>query len=238
MTKRFAAVSNDDLNNILSNKTAKSTDYNTKNACKLFEDYCHSEKLNYKMMSKEELNETLSKFYVGARRSDGEKYRYQSLQQLRFALNRYFKDTMNINIIHDPEFQSSCTIFNCLSKTLKREGLGSVTHHANISLEDFKLINSKLSEDTPVQLQYKSWVYIMLYFARRGGENLVGMTKDSLKISTTADGRRCIKPGTDEATKNHQISTAEESIGGRILCYRWQKLPCCNNRKIPNKAIS
>lgn len=122
MTKRiFATVSTEEINDILNNKTAKTTNYNTKNAAKLFNDYCKVRNVEIQGLEKTELDEMLSSFYVSARKIDGEKFKYQSLQQLRFALNRYFKDTHKIDIIHDNAFSTSSTVFHCLSKTLKKK---------------------------------------------------------------------------------------------------------------------
>ena len=46
---------------------------------------------------------------------------------------------------------------------------------------------------------------IRYYFARRGGENMVGMTKDIFKLMTDADtGMNYIKKVKDEEIKNHK----------------------------------
>lgn len=217
MTKRFADVTGEDMATLLTNKTSKLTDNNTKMATKTFQDYCKIENIDYISKTKEELNNILSKFYMSVRKANGDKYRFQSLQQLRYSLNRFFKDTINIDIIHDTEFKTSGNIFNCLSKTLKKEGLGLTRHYPMIDPNDFNLIFNKLSANTPTQLQYQCWILIMLYFARRGGENLETMKKDSIEIVNAADGRRYVKAGKDEATKNHQTSSrTDESLGGRI----------------------
>lgn len=48
MTKRFSKVTNDELEEIINNKTARSTDYYTKNAAKHFCEYCTTMTADYK----------------------------------------------------------------------------------------------------------------------------------------------------------------------------------------------
>ena len=91
MSKRFASVSEQDILNLQRNKNAKSTDYNTKTAMQVFSDYCQSEHLDYLQMTKPQLDETLSIYFMAARKTDGQKYQYQTLQQMRYSLNRFLK---------------------------------------------------------------------------------------------------------------------------------------------------
>jgi predicted nucleotide-binding protein len=60
-------------------------------------------------------------------------------------------------------------------------------------------------------MQRKVFMDIMLYFGRRGRENLRELKITDLALTTDADGLRYIYLKKDELTKNHQeeINTAD-----------------------------
>ena len=58
--------------------------------------------------------------------------------------------------------------------------------------------------DNPKHLQWKVFCDIMLYFCRRGRENLREMKRSDFVCTTDSDGLRYIYICKDELTKNHQ----------------------------------
>ena len=69
------------------------------------------------------------------------------------------------------------------------------------------------ADTTPIGLQNKVWFEIMMYFCRRGRENLRQLTKESFGIATDATGRRYVHQKTDELTKNRQEKDEAEEGG-------------------------
>ena len=66
---------------------------------------------------------------------------------------------------------------------------------------------------TPTGLQNKVWFEIMLYFCRRGRENLRELTKESFKINQAANGRKYVLQVKDELTKNRREEQESEECG-------------------------
>ena len=111
------------------------------------------------------LNKLLSHFYSDARKTSGEKYKVNSLENMRFSLNRFFQQSRIIDIIK--EFREANLSFRAAITVLKREGKGDVCHHPVIAESHLKEVyNSKyLSIDTPERLQNKVQFDIRFYFA-------------------------------------------------------------------------
>ena len=55
----------------------------------------------------ERLNQLLSHFYIDARKTSGDKYKVNSLENIRFSLNRFFQQSRIIDIIKDKEFHEA-----------------------------------------------------------------------------------------------------------------------------------
>ncbi|XP_062605952.1 uncharacterized protein LOC134274725 [Saccostrea cucullata] len=90
---------------------------------------------------------------------------------------------------------------------LKREGLGTITHHPVIDESDrTKLYTSiYLNPATPSGLFNKVHFDIRLYFFRRGCENITDMTKNTFVIrKDLKTGLRFVTKDLDEMTKNHR----------------------------------
>ena len=82
--------------------------------------------------------------------------------------------------------------------------------------------------NTTVGLQGKVWLDIIIFFVRRGRENLRVMTKESFSLGVDASGKRYISQVTGEVDKNHSSRTSIdqfETIGeGRM--YETEKSSC------------
>ena len=125
------------------------------------------------MTSKIKLATVLEKFYPEARKQDGNCYTKASLTAIRFSLQRFFSNH-SIDIVKDPEFGKSNVTFQATLVKLKQEGMAKTQHKPPINKEDIKkLYQSGLFDSNgPDTLQNKVFFDVMLYFCRRGRQNL------------------------------------------------------------------
>ena len=107
------------------------------------------------------------------------------------------------------------------SKCIKTRQIlkGQVAHYPEIEPEDLNKLYTSIDINTPVGLQEKVWLDIMIFFVRRGRENLRVMTKESFSLGVDASGKRFISQVTGEVDKNHSSISSDqfETIGeGRM----------------------
>ena len=84
-----------------------------------------------------------------------------------------------------------------------------------IADEDIKILYEcgVFNDDNPITLQHKVFFEVMLFFCRRGRQNLRQLKKDDFEIQTDAKGRRFVVKTTDELTKNHRENDEAEDGG-------------------------
>ena len=212
---------NTDANDLLKIKCAKRTVYQQNSAYNSFLAFMRYKDLNVdvKELSFKDLDEMLRDFYISLRKGE-ELYKRNTYLSLRQSLRRKLEDVMDrkVDIIKDENnFPLSIEIFQCLLKKVKADGRGETEHYDEINEKDFSLISSRLDINVPQQLQWLVFVVIGLFFARRGNENLDGMTKDDFGFKLTENGKRYIHLKKDELTKNHRQNDPEKSNGGLIV---------------------
>lgn len=221
MAKRQHTESNEDnLKELVSNsKYCKNTMYTDKVNEKSLRNYVESKNgKKLEELSKEELNKILGSYFVSIRKPDGEKYMKQTLDGIKYSLGRVLNKLFGAecyDINKDKEFASFREIYYSFCKTLKAEGKHVVRHYDQIPSETIAAIIEKLDPTIATQLQLLVWIFVMLYFCRRGLENVELMTKRTFEIRKNEAGRRYLVQCVDEATKNHKTD-GESSIGGRI----------------------
>ena len=168
-------------------------------------------------ISKTELDDIMSKFYVEVRKNDGCLYKKTSFYSLRFALQRKMKEIRGerFDIIEDSEFSKGNNIFTAQCVVLKKKGLAQINHHPAISEEDIKLLyeSSVLSCESPVAIQRKVFFELMLHYCRRGMENLRDLTVNDFIVKRLANGVECVVKTSDELTKNHRINDENQDEG-------------------------
>ena len=120
----------------------------------------------------EELDDIVGIFYVEIRQENGDKYQRSSLFSVRYGLNRHLSLSRNVDIMKDTAFQVSQKLFTAVTKDLKREGKGAVTHYPPIEETDIKKMYDYFNVNDNVKLQRKVFVDVMLYFGRWGRENI------------------------------------------------------------------
>jgi len=137
-------------------KTEKNTMQQIQWAVNCFGDWC-SEKgcsIDFKQITKTELNALIHDFYGTVRSSTGEKYGISIYVALRAGLNRFLNDPPSLSwcLIRDSEFTLSNNVFIGVVKTMRREGRDKTEHHTPISTKDFSTIklSDALNPNTPV----------------------------------------------------------------------------------------
>lgn len=219
MSKRKFVNAN--LNEILQNKSSKSTIYQQNSAFRSFQEFLSFKSLdiNLKTISLKDLDLLLRDFYASLRNGN-ELYKRNSYLSMRQALNRQLKTIIDpqIDIVNDKgNFPMSIELFGCLLKTVKKEGRGNTDHYSEISRNDFQAISEKLDVDVPQQLQWFVFIITGLFFARRGCENYDKMKVSDFEFGVTAKGRRYVCMKRDELTKNHRENDTEKLAGGMII---------------------
>ena len=196
---RFATLTKEDLNLLLDDKDAKSTKRATKSALKVFHQYLKEKKAG-EPQTKETLANVLKLFYAEARKTDGTSYSKSTLNSLRFGLNRHFKATRGFDIINDSEFTDANKVFGAKCVDLKRQGLAKVEHKPAICEEDLKKLyeSGVFCLNDPEKLQNKVFFEVMLYFCRRGRQNLRQLKKTDFSFNTDGTGARYVCKTTDE----------------------------------------
>lgn len=186
-------------------------------AANAFRDYLREKDLNttFEDFAPDVLDKNLAKFYMEARRANGQLYQGSSLHCFRYAINRYMKAPPHkkmYDIVKDPAFTHSNDMFKVAMKELKAEGKGEVHHHPPIPESDRKKLYSSMhfNPHTPCGLANKVQFDVRLYFFRRGMENLESMTKDTFTVKEEPNtGRKYVTKQKDELTKNHRADDKE-----------------------------
>ncbi|KAK3083495.1 hypothetical protein FSP39_024187 [Pinctada imbricata] len=217
---RFAHISPEEFKdkNLCSKKTKNATTFSMNILVEFLKDRGYNEDVT--TYSKVELSQALEDFYCNVRTKNGELYKKNSLLNIRQGISRFLKSNEStIDIINDSEFTKAKSCFSSLLRKTRAEGKGSVDHHPAISVEDLqKLYNHELvfNMATPEGLLNKVMFEVMLYFCRRGQENL-----HNLKITDFAiehvNGQQCVKKITTELSQNHQGTTNENEGTGALM---------------------
>ena len=205
---RFGNINDAEKSSLLEDVNSKATKKSTTVAFNLFTTYLREKKISVDVntISKAELNDILNSFYANVRKTDGAYYKKSSLISIRHSLQRKFKELQqNMDIINDGEFNDANNMFKATCVHLKKIGLGATNHKPPISEEDItKLYESGVfGLSTPISLQRKVFFEIMLFFCRRGVENLRSLTKQCFSVEIDSDGTEFIHKVKDEWTKNH-----------------------------------
>ena len=193
---RFASLNDEEFDDLLNRKDSENTQKATKKAVTVFREYLSAKNRpeDFENFEKDELGNVLSRFYVEARRSDGNHYKTSSLNGVRAGLNRHLKQNYylgsgTIDIMRDKDFVAANMAFRAAIVELKKIGKGDVQHHQAIDENDIaKLYRSGVfDQNSPTGLQLKVWFELMLYICRRGRENLRELKKDHFVVATDSD---------------------------------------------------
>lgn len=108
----------------------------------LFLEASGEENTEYWDYSLDKLDNYLGKFFLGVEKDEGQKYKLNSLQGLRYALNRILKKKgKKIDIIKDSAFAHSQKCYAAACIELKEEGLGVVDSAPEITEDGKRFLN-------------------------------------------------------------------------------------------------
>ena len=217
---RFASLNCEDFDKILTEKDSKNTKRATEMAVKIFRTYLREKELpeNFEEASASSLDDQLTRFYGEARQVNGQKYKTTTLIAIRHGINRHLQlKTAGMDIINSGDFKKSKQMFIAVTKDLKREGKGGITHYPPIETQDLQKMYDYFDLENNIRLQQKVFVDIMMYFGRRGRENLHLLKISDFAATTDSTGHLFIFMPNDELTKNHQDNpnTAEGRMYSR-----------------------
>lgn len=223
MASRFPQLSEEEIESILEARTSENTKKSTKVSLNIFRQYLQEREIleDDLLKSKTQLANVLRRFYAEARKKNSDFYTKASLLSIRFGLQRFFS-SHNMDIIKETEFNEANRVFSAELSELKREGKAKTEHKPAITKADItKLYESGLFNiNHPETLQNKVFFEVMLFFCRRGRQNLRQLQKDDFHIGTDTAGVKYVYKAKDELTKNHrendeaQETQAMFAIGG------------------------
>ncbi|XP_071140475.1 uncharacterized protein KIAA1958-like [Mytilus edulis] len=214
--------------NFKSKKTGQQTHF----AVKVLSDFIVERGMEIDILeaTKDEIANLLQDFYANFRNKSQEYYKKNTLLAIRQSINRYLKENDRFfDIITDPEFTRANDNFTSLLRKTREEGKGTVTHHEAISLEDLRMLYEHplvFNTSTPQGLLNKTIFETILYFCRRGQENLSQLKVDEFKVDSDQKGQMYVRKLTTELTKNHQGTTNEpEGSGGMMYATGTDRCP-------------
>ena len=210
---RFASMNEAEINKILTEKDSVNTKKATDGAVKIFRHYLSEKGMSadFEDWPVEELDSALAKFYMEARNKNGDLYKKASLISIRHGLKRHLK---NVDIVSGGGFRKSKEAFEAMTTELKRQGLGGTNHHPPLESSDINKLYESFNLDDAESLQQKVFVDILLYFGRRGRENIRELKISDFACKQDGDGQIYVCFNKDELTKNHRTDT--NSADGRM----------------------
>ena len=116
-TKRFHVRSEEEIEQLIRDKSSKSTNKATLNAVKTLREFCAQENSNenFEELNKEDLNSLLRKFFASARKADGSHYSKNSLLGIRYGISRYLQQEKGWKLTEDEAFTSANEAFSTVS---------------------------------------------------------------------------------------------------------------------------
>ena len=220
--KRHATLTDQDMEDILKKRNAANTDEVTGNSVNIIRKYLNEKNLpvDFESLDGKALDEPLSKFDCEVRTFDGELYKKSCLMTLRHGINRHLSNSRKspVDIVNANNFNQSQRMFSAISKELKRAGKAKIEHYPPRIDADIEKMYEYLTSDLddPVILQRKVFVDVLLYFCRRGLENLRDIKIMDIAVTRNDENTPYAYMVKDEATKNHQADD-KASVNGHMF---------------------
>ncbi|VDI73208.1 Hypothetical predicted protein [Mytilus galloprovincialis] len=165
--RRFVDTSDEEIEQKRLKMSADKTIKQNIAAATIFREYLKVKKMDpgFEQYDTLKLDEVLGHFYMDVSKADGNRYKTNSLQCLRYSLNRYLKApsyNKKIDIVNNESFSASRENFKAAMAELKRMGLGDVEHYPCIDEADRrKIVCDKLWQRPKDQFweEEPSWYY-------------------------------------------------------------------------------
>ncbi len=144
---------------------------------------------NFEHMEKEELAELLRCFYASCQTEDDENFSKSAYVSIRSGINRYLTlppYNKEINIMQDKEFAAANKVFKGVLRQTRKNKRIPIAPRKSVTRKDLKKMYSYLCSDLkdPQNLQWKVYLDIAFYMARRGREGLKDLDPFSFEIVT------------------------------------------------------
>ena len=148
-------------------------------------------------MNSKELDQNLARFYVEARTKKGEEYSRSALLGFRNSIERHLNNNgVTVKISKNQVFQNSNKILDAKLRINRRAGKENIQHKPVIVPSDLAKIRAS-------PFLRRTWLYVSLYWCKRGREGQRDLRRDSFKFTRNASGREYAVMTHEEATKNH-----------------------------------
>ena len=135
--KRFKVKSVEEIDAMTEEMANKNTIKQEQRAQRAFEYFLKeagADSTDFWLYPTEDLDQWLGKFYIGARKEDGELYKLSSMTSLRYGLQRVLnKKGLKMDILKSAQFKWSQHAFSTASTELVKEGKGGIVSAAEIS---------------------------------------------------------------------------------------------------------
>jgi hypothetical protein len=190
-------------------------------------------------MSTEEMNKCLSKFYVSARKQDGNYYKKTSLLSIRAAPDRHLKSPpydKRFSICDTVLFsEANKTLSSYLKQLVKNGKIAATVHKVSLTADIIKKLYEKrelvdVDTQSPQALLQPGWFQISIYFGKRGRENQNSLKKSMLRLVKTTDGQEYFElnrsePGAVLTSKNNTggLDGSEDHSDGKIFSQHGSK---------------
>jgi len=173
----------------------------------------------------------LRRFYGSLKSKAGKEYSKSAYVSIRSGINRHLTSpphNRQINIMHDRDFMSANHVFAGVLREFKLEGKDQTEHKSSILPGDMQKMYATqvLGSSTPLALQRKVFVELMLHFGRRGREGLRDLTKTSFNIKCDDNDVEYVTMAYNELDKNHQKLLSNEPEKAQIM-YAQKNDPLC-----------
>ena len=205
----FDSIQEEELLKILEKKDSESTKRVVRGAVRIFDSFCTEQNID---RDNEDLNDTLKKFYTGARSKTRELYSKKSMIAIRYGLQKHFEKEKGVDVVHGKEFKEANKIFSAMLVRVTQEGKESVQHKTPLSKDDLIKLYTSFELGKPRGLQDKAFVDFLLYFSNRGRENLRALKKSDF-IVNEQDGYIELK----DAGNGRGSTRSDSDKGNRIL---------------------
>ena len=134
------------------------------------------------------------------------------MHAIRYGIHRHFLSVKDWDITKNDTFKQSNKVYKAMMVKLKQEGKGFVQHEEPVSKDDMTKIFDSLDLTTPIGLQNKVFIDIMIYFANRGRENLRDMKVSDFVLETDEQNLRYLVHR-DTLTKSRRENEDERFSG-------------------------
>ena len=153
-----------------------------------------------------ELDHLLSKFFLNARKKNGEEYEPATVSSFQRSIQRYLSEKKYpFNILKDNEFEKSRKVLAAKRKSLVHEhGKGNKLQAAQAideDEEDALFEAGEFGDSKPVALQRTVWWFLSLHFGFRARDESRKLHWSDLQLQRQNDGQEVLVWLAEQGTK-------------------------------------